>query len=86
MHLCVLSCVRLFATPWTAARQAPLLMDSPGKNTGVGSHSLLQGIVSTQEPNPMSLVFPALAGRLFAAGATWELSTKWFPKLFTAVD
>ena len=27
MHLCVLSCVRLFATPWTAAHQAPLLME-----------------------------------------------------------
>ena len=26
--------------------------DSPGKNTGVGSHSLLQGIFLTQELNP----------------------------------
>ena len=26
--------------------------DSPGKNTGVGSHSLLQGILPTQESNP----------------------------------
>ena len=26
--------------------------DSPGKNTGVGCHSLLQGIFSTQELNP----------------------------------
>ena len=34
-----LSRVRLFMTPWTAARQAPLFMDSPGKNTGVGCHS-----------------------------------------------
>ena len=25
--------VRLFATLWTAARQAPLFMDSPGENT-----------------------------------------------------
>ena len=33
--------VRLFAIPWTTACQAPLLMESPGKNTGVGSHSLL---------------------------------------------
>ena len=24
--MCVLSCVRLFATPWNAARQAPLSM------------------------------------------------------------
>ena len=32
-----------FATPWTVARQAPLPWDFPGKNTGVGSHFLLQG-------------------------------------------
>ena len=32
------------ATPWRAALQAPLSMDFPGKNTGVGSHSLLQEI------------------------------------------
>ena len=35
-----LSRVRLLATPWTAAYQAPLSMDSPGKNTGVGCHAL----------------------------------------------
>ena len=29
---------------WTVAHQAPLSMDSPGKNTGVGCHALLQGI------------------------------------------
>ena len=28
------------------------LWNSPGKNTGVGSHSLLQGIFSTQGLNP----------------------------------
>ena len=33
-----LSRVRLLVTPWTAAYQAPLSMDSPGKNTGVGCH------------------------------------------------
>ena len=26
--------------------------DSPGKNTGVGSHALLQGIFPTQQSNP----------------------------------
>ena len=40
------------ATPWTVARQAP---PSTGKNTGVGSHSLLQGIFPTQGWNPDSL-------------------------------
>ena len=47
-----LSCVQLFATPWTVAGQAPLPMDFPGKNTGVGSHSFLQGICLTQRSNP----------------------------------
>ena len=39
-------------TPWTVARQAPLSMESPGKSTGVGCHSLLQGISLTQGLNP----------------------------------
>ena len=34
--------VRLFVTPW----------NSPGKNTGAGSHSLLQGIFPIQGSNP----------------------------------
>ena len=29
-------------TPWTAAYQAPLSMDFPGKSTEVGCHCLLQ--------------------------------------------
>jgi len=36
------SCVRLCATPETAAHQAPHPWDSPGKTTGVGCHFLLQ--------------------------------------------
>ena len=34
--------VPLCATPSTAAHQAPRPWDSPGKNTGVGCHFLLQ--------------------------------------------
>ena len=34
--------VRLCVTPETAAHQAPHPWDSPGKNTGVGCHFLLQ--------------------------------------------
>ena len=30
-----------FVTPWTVAREALCLWDSPGKNTGVGCHFLL---------------------------------------------
>ena len=39
-------------TPWTVACQAPLSMDSPGKNPWVGCHFLLQGIFQTQGSNP----------------------------------
>ena len=35
-----LSCVWLFATPWTATYQVPPSMDFPGKSTGVGCHCL----------------------------------------------
>ena len=50
----VLSCfsrVQLFATQWIAAN---LLCpwDSPGKNTGMDCHALLQGIFLTQGLNP----------------------------------
>ena len=47
----VLSCIWLFVTPWTVAHQAPLFMWFLGKNTGVGCHSLLQGIFLTQGSN-----------------------------------
>ena len=33
--------VQLFATPWTAAYQAPHPWDFPGKSSGVGCHCLL---------------------------------------------
>ena len=60
---CVLSCfscVQLFVTLWTVAHQAPLSMDSPGKNTGVGCHALLQGNLPTPEIKPTSIAAPAL--------------------------
>ena len=46
--MCVLKRVWLFFV----ARQAPLSMDFPGKNTGVGCHFQLQGIFLTQGWNP----------------------------------
>ena len=40
------------STLWTVAHKTVCLWDSPGKNTGVGTHSLLQGIFPAQEYNP----------------------------------
>ena len=44
----LLSCVQLFATPWTVALHP---MNFLGKSTGVGCHFLLQGIFPTQGSN-----------------------------------
>ena len=46
-----LSCVRLFATPWTVAYWAPQSMEFSGKSTVVGCHFLLQGIFPNQGSN-----------------------------------
>ena len=51
VHAQSLSHVRLFATLWTVAHQAPLSMGFPGKNTGVGCHSVLQETFPTQGTN-----------------------------------
>ena len=54
MCVCVcvlLSGVQLFATLWMYPARLLCPWDSPGKNTGVGCHSLLQGIFPTQGSN-----------------------------------
>ena len=45
---------QLFVTPW-AVTPGSSVQNSPGKNTGVSSHFLLQGILSTQGSNPALL-------------------------------
>ena len=70
---CVLSRVRLSVTPWTVAHQAPLSWNSPGKNTGVGCHRLLQGLFLTQGLN-LHLLGLLLAGGFFTTippGKPW---------------
>ena len=46
-----LSCIQLFATPWTVAYRLLRPWDFPGKKTGVGCHFLLQEIFPTQGLN-----------------------------------
>ena len=61
--------------------QPPRLLcprNSPGKNTGVGCHALLQGIFPTRGSNRISS--PALAGGFFTTRATWEAPVH--PKMF----
>ena len=59
------SCVWLFVTLWTIPASFLCPWDSPGKNTGVGCHALLQGIFPTQGLSPHSLLSPALASGFF---------------------
>ena len=44
------SCLTLW-DPWTAAHKAPMSMEFSSKNTRVGCHFLLQGIILTQRSN-----------------------------------
>ena len=48
------------------------MWDSPGKNTGVGIHSLLQQIFPVQASS-LHLLSPAMAGRFFIASAKHTL-------------
>ena len=43
--------------------------DSPGENTGMGCHALLQGIFWTQGSTPHLFMSPELAGRFFTTSA-----------------
>ena len=43
-----LSCIQLFATPWTVTGQAPLSLEFSRQYFGAGCHFLLQGIFLTQ--------------------------------------
>ena len=48
----LLSCLTLFHPTDCSPPGSPVHGDSPGKNTGVGGHALLQGIFPTQGSNP----------------------------------
>ena len=51
-HVLVAQRCLTLRSPTGCSLLGPLSMDSPGKNTGVGSHFLLQGIFPTPGWNP----------------------------------
>ena len=65
----VTSCVPLSAIPWAVTRQVPLFMEFSRQEYWSG----LPGDLSDPGIEPVSLVFPALAGRFFTTSATWEV-------------
>ena len=72
-YVCVLSCfshVRLFATLWTVARQAPLSMGFPRQEYWSGLPCPPPEEISHPGMEPMSHWSPALAGGFFTTSAT----------------
>ena len=70
------SCLTLRSL-WTVAYQAPL-WEFPGKNTGVGCHSLLQEIFPTQGSNPCLLDWQADSLPLSHQGSPNDSYPRWF--------
>ena len=65
------TCVRLFVTPWTVARQAPLSKGFSRQEYWSGLPRPLLGDLPDPGITPMSLTSPALAGEFFITSATW---------------
>ena len=70
----VLSCSVVLdpVTPWTAPARLLCPWHSPGKNTGVGCHALLQGILPAQGSDP---------GLLYCSQVLYWLSHRGSPRI-----
>ena len=64
--------VRLFVTPWTVARWAPLPMGFSRQESWSGLPCPPPADLPDPGFEPMFLLSPALAGGLFTTCATWE--------------
>ena len=71
-----LSGVRLFATPWTVAHQAPLSMGFPRPESWSGWPCPPPGDLPDSGIEPVSLMSPSLSGGIFTTSATWEAQHK----------
>ena len=67
-----LSCVRLFAIPWTVALQAPLSMKFSRQEYWSGLLCPPPRYLPKAGIEPVSLMSPALAGRFFTTSASWK--------------
>ena len=67
-----ISCVQLCATLWTVACQALLSMGFSRQEDQSGLSCSPPGDLPDTGIEPTSLKSPALAGRFFTTGATWE--------------
>ena len=74
--------VRLFATPWTVAHQAPLSMGFSRQGCWNGLPCPSPGDLTNPVTEPMCLTSPALTGRFFTTSATWEVHPQCHTGLF----
>ena len=65
MHVCVLSHVQLFGTPWTALHQVPLSMELSRQEYLSGYPFPSLGDLPNPGSKPISPVFPSLVSRFF---------------------
>ena len=71
--MCVPSHVKLFATLWTVAHQAPLSIGFPRQEYWSGLPFPSPGNLPNPGIEPMSPASPAFTGRFFTTRATWEV-------------
>ena len=64
---------RVFLTPWTVARQAPLSMGFSRQEYWSGLLCPPPGDLPDPGIEPVSLMTPSLASGFFTTGATWEV-------------
>ena len=72
----VLSCVRLFAAPWTLASQTSLPMELSRQEYWSGLSFPPPGDLTDPGIEPASPASPKLAGGFFTISATWEAPGK----------
>ena len=72
VHTQLTSHVQFFVTLWTVAHQAPLSMGFSRQEYWSGLSHPPPGDLPDPGVKPVSLMSPALAGRFFTTGATWE--------------
>ena len=68
----MLICVQLFVTPWAAAHQVPLSMKFSRQEYESRLPFPTRADLPDPEVEPVTPVFPALAGGFFTASAAWE--------------
>ena len=77
------SCVWLFTTLWTLARQAPLSMGFSRQGYWRGLPLPTPGDLPNPGIKPVSLMSPALTGSFFTTSTIWEAFFVWWkPKLW----